>query len=197
MKTRWRAVWIAVAVVALATWLARDRILTGLGSYLVDASPPEKADIAVVLAGDPFGHRILTAADLVQKGYVPVVLVSGPSGEYDFHESDLAIPFAVKRGYPPSYFVHFEHEARSTAGEAAVIVPELRRRNAHKVLLVTSNFHTRRAGVLFRRAAPDLTIITIAAPDQFYRPDDWWRGREGQKTFLTEWEKTVGTWLGL
>jgi uncharacterized SAM-binding protein YcdF (DUF218 family) len=197
MKTRWRAVWIAVAVVALAAWLARDRILTGLGSYLVDASPPEKADIAVVLAGDPFGHRILTAADLVQKGYVPVVLVSGPSGEYDFHESDLAIPFAVKRGYSPSYFEHFEHEARSTAGEAAVIVPELRRRNAHTVLLVTSNYHTRRAGLLFRRAAPDLTIITIAAPDQFYRPDDWWRGREGQKTFLTEWEKTVGTWLGL
>ena len=151
----------------------------------------------MVLAGDPFGHRILTAADLVQKGYVPVVLVSGPSGEYDFHESDLAIPFAVKRGYSPSYFEHFEHEARSTAGEAAVIVPELRRRNAHTVLLVTSNYHTRRAGLLFRRAAPDLTIITIAAPDQFYRPDDWWRGREGQKTFLTEWEKTVGTWLGL
>jgi len=197
MKTRWRAVWIAVAVVALATWLARDRILTGLGSYLVDASPPEKADIAVVLAGDPFGHRILTAADLVQKGYVPVVLVSGPGGEYDLHECDLAIPFAVNRGYPPSYFAHFEHEARSTAGEAAVIVPELRRRNAHTVLLVTSNFHTRRAGALFRRAAPDLTIITIAALDQFYRPDDWWRGREGQKIFLTEWEKTVGTWLGL
>lgn len=197
MKTRWRAVSVAVVLVALATWLARDRILTGLGSYLVDASPPEKADIAVVLAGDPFGHRILTAGDLVRNGYVPVVLVSGPGGEYDFHECDLAIPFAVKRGYPVSYFAHFENDARSTADEAAAIVPELRRRNVHKVLLVTSNFHTRRAGLLFRRAAPELTIITIAAPDEYFRPDGWWRSREAQKTFLTEWEKTVSVWLGL
>jgi uncharacterized SAM-binding protein YcdF (DUF218 family) len=197
VKSRRSALFVFVVLVALATWLARDRILTGLGSYLVDASPPEKADIAVVLAGDPFGHRILTAADLVQNGYVPVALVSGPGGEYGLHECDLAIPFAVKHGYPASDFAHFENEARSTAEEAAAIVPELRRRNAHKVLLVTSNYHTRRAGALFRRAAPDLTIIAIAAPDQFYRPDDWWRGREGQKTFLTEWEKTVGTWLGL
>jgi uncharacterized SAM-binding protein YcdF (DUF218 family) len=196
MKTRWK-VWIAVAVLAVGVWLAHDRILSGLGGYLISASPPEKADIAVVLAGDAFGHRILTAADLAKNGYVPVVLVSGPGGEYGYHECDLAIPFAVKHGYAESSFAHFENDARSTAGEAAVIVPELRRRNVHKVLLVTSNFHTRRAGALFRRAAPDLTIVTIAAPDENYTANGWWHNREARKTFLTEWEKTVGVWLGL
>ena len=185
-----------VVLIALGAWVTRDRIMTALGNHLVSASPPEKADIAVVLAGDAFGHRILTAADLVKNGYVPVVLVSGPGGEYDFHECDLAIPFAMKRGYPASDFAHLEHDARSTAEEAAVIVPELRRRNAHKVLLVTSNYHTRRAGALFRRAAPDLTIVTISAPDEHFTPEAWWHSREGQKTFLMEWEKTVGVWLG-
>ena len=197
MKFRRRTLLAAVVVLVLAGWLERDRILGALGGYLVAASPPQKADIAVVLAGDSSGSRILTAADLVKNGYVPLVLVSGPGGEYDLHECDLAIPFAVKRGYPASYFAHFEHNARSTAEEVAVIVPELRRRNVHKVLLVTSNFHTRRASELFRRAAPDLTVIAIAAPDEYFTPDGWWHNREGQKTFLTEWEKTVAVWLGL
>ena len=188
---------VVIAIVAVVAWREHDRILTTLGSYLVDAAPPEKADIAVVLAGDPFGHRILTAAELAKKGYVPVVLVSGPGGEYDLHECDLAIPFAVKRGYPATYFAHFEHDARSTAEEAASIVPELRRRNVHKMLLVTSNFHTRRAGALFRRAAPDITVIAVAAPDENFTRDGWWHSREGEKTFLTEWEKTVAVWMGL
>lgn len=197
MRIRWTAVWAVAAVLAFAGWLAHDRILGALGRYLVDAAPPEKADIAVVLAGDAYGHRILTAADLVRNGYAPLVLVSGPGGEYDFHECDLAIPFAVKRGYPESYFAHFEHNARSTAEEAEAIVPELRRRNVHKALLVTSNFHTRRAGAIFRRAAPDMTIVTIGAPDEYFTPGGWWHSREGEKTFLVEWEKTAASWVGL
>ncbi len=197
MKTRWRVVWAVIALVAIAGWIAHDRILTAFGSYLIQASPPEQADIVVVLAGDSYGNRILTGAQLVKDGYAPVVLVSGPGGEYDLHECDLAIPFAVKHGYPEASFLHFEHNAHSTREEADDIVPELRRRNVHKVLLVTSNFHTRRAGELFRRAAPELKIITIAAPDEYFTPDGWWHKREAEKTFLAEWEKTVAVWLGI
>lgn len=197
MSLRRRAAVGLLLALALGMWFERVRVLTALGSFLVVASPPEKADIAVVLAGDFFGHRILKAAELEKQGYVPLVLVSGPSGDYDYHESDLAIPFAVKHGYPASYFAHAEHDARSTGEEVAVLLPELRRRDVHKVLLVTSNYHTRRAGRLLRRAAPDLDVIVVAAPDESFTPDGWWRNREGRKTFLTEWEKNVAGWLGL
>src|SRR5207237_6224458 len=128
--------------------------------------PPQKADSALVLAGDAFGKRILTAAELVRQGYTPRVLVSGPGGAYDFHECELAIAFAVKRGYPESYFLHFEHDARSTEEEARATVPELRRLGASRVLLVTTDFHTRRAGKIFRSAAPDMTFDVVAAPDR-------------------------------
>ena len=62
------------------------------------------ADIAVVLAGDYYGNRVLRAAELVKQGYVPNVLVSGPHMLYGFYECDLEIPFAVQRGYPESWF---------------------------------------------------------------------------------------------
>ena len=81
-----------------------------------------------------------------RRGYVSKVLVSGPSGIYGYHECDLAIPFAVKAGYPESYFLHFENDALSTKEEAHDRDPRLRQLGAHKVLLVTSDYHTRRAG---------------------------------------------------
>jgi uncharacterized SAM-binding protein YcdF (DUF218 family) len=175
----------------------RAQILGALGAYLVQASPPEKADAALVLAGDAWGYRILTGAQLARDGFVPKVLVSGPDGAYGLHECELAIPFAVKRGYPESYFVHMEHSARSTVAEAQAVLPVIRRMGFKRIIVVTSNFHTRRAGAIFRKAAPDLKIIVVAAPDENFTTDGWWHSREGQKTFLVEWEKTLANWIGL
>jgi hypothetical protein len=53
----------------------------------------------------------------------------------------------------------------------------------------------RTAGALFGAAAPDLTFIVVAAPDRYLTRDGWWRDREGRKTFLTEWLKTVAGWF--
>jgi uncharacterized SAM-binding protein YcdF (DUF218 family) len=172
-------------------------MLDALGAYLVQAGPPEKADAALVLAGDGWGYRVLTAAQLERDGFVPKVLVSGPNGAYGLYECDLAIPFAVKRGYPESYFVHMEHSARSTVTEAQAVLPVIRQMGLKRIIVVTSNFHTRRAGAIFRKAAPDLTILVVAAPDENFTTDGWWHNREGQKTFLYEWEKTVANWIGL
>ena len=63
-----------------------------------------------------------------------------------------------------------------------------------KVILVTSTYHTRRSGKLLRRAAPDLDVRVVAAPDKFFQPDSWWRNREARKIFLLEWTKTVAEW---
>ncbi|MGI8742793.1 MAG: YdcF family protein [Bryobacteraceae bacterium] len=169
--------------------------LTGLGNYLVDAGPPAHAELVVVLAGDSRGNRILKAAELVKNGYAPLALVSGPDDCcFGLHESDLAIPFAVKHGYPPSYFLAFPHNAHSTLEEEQLIVPELRRRGVHSIDLVTSNYHTHRAGRIFQSFATDFKVYVVAAPDPFFTPDTWWKTREGKKTFLQEWAKTIARW---
>jgi uncharacterized SAM-binding protein YcdF (DUF218 family) len=199
-KPRSRRLWpglLLLAGLVLIAVVLRAQILGALGAYLVQASPPEKADAALVLAGDAWGYRILTAARLARDGFVPKVLVSGPDGAYGLHECELAIPFAVKRGYPESYFVHMEHSARSTVAEAQAVLPVIRRMGFKRIIVVTSNFHTRRAGAIFRKAAPDLKIIVVAAPDENFTTDGWWHSREGQKTFLVEWEKTLANWIGL
>jgi len=189
----------AVAVVAIIVlgFLFHNAVLTALGSYLVNAEPPEKADIALVLAGDGEGNRILKAAQLVRQGYAPKVLVSGPSGVYGQYECDLAIPFAVKSGYPASYFVHFENDARSTQEEARDAIARLRQMGVHKVLLVTSDYHTRRSGKIYRTAAPDLQFVVVAAPDKYFTANGWWHNRQGEKIAFNEWVKTLTEPFGI
>jgi len=186
-----RILLIAAAAALLLLVLFHNPILAALGNFLVKAVPPRKADIIVVLAGDGFGLRILKAAELVKEGYAPKALISGPDGLYGDSECDLAIPFAVRAGYPESYFIHFEHHAHSTAAEARVVSKKLHEMGVKRVMVVTSNYHTRRAGIMFHRAAPDLDIFVVSANDEFFKPDSWWRDREARKIFFYEWLKTV------
>ena len=185
---------LGILVAALLTsplWLA------ALGHFLVRAEAPVHAEMIVVPGGDFTGNRILTAADLVRRGFAPRVLVSGTSGEYGLHETDLAIPFAVRHGYPESYFIAFPNDGRSTHDEAVDVLAALNQRHVHRIDLVTSDYHTRRAGKIYRTLAPTLEIHVVAAPDPNFTADGWWKNREGRKTFVFEWIKTIATWLGM
>jgi uncharacterized SAM-binding protein YcdF (DUF218 family) len=190
--------WLLAVAVALVLALITYPIwLTALAGFLVHSDPPVPADMIVVLAGDFTGSRIFTAGGLVRQGFAPKALISGPAGVYGLNESDLAIAMAVHNGYPAAYFVGFPNDSKSTASETAALVPELRRLHVHKIDLVTSNFHTRRAAKMFRAQAPDIEVHVVAAPDRYFTPNGWWKEREGRKTFLIEWMKTVASWFDM
>ena len=174
-----------------ATWLR------WIGEYLTYSQPPCKADIAVVLAGDWFGTRIIKAGELMREGWVPKVLVSGAGVAYGVNEGELAIHFATQAGYPAEWFVNLPSPGRSTLEEARDIVSELRRRKVHEFILVTSNFHTRRAAEIYRKVAPDLPFCVVASTDPDFTPDGWWHTREGRKTAFFEWCKTLAHIFGI
>lgn len=173
-------------------------VLAGLGNFLVEDDAVEKAQVALVLGGDDDGVRILKAAQLAQAGYVPYVLVDGPT-KLVGHESDMTIQYGESRGYPAMLFhaVPLPAELNSTRAEAGYVGKYLKQEGIHKILLVTSNFHTHRAGYLFRKLNPGLDVIVISAPDPVFDPNSWWTSRDGQKTFVMEWMKTVATYLGI
>ncbi len=182
----------AVLFATRAWWLSR------LGYALIRDDGPARADIAVVLAGDSWGYRIAKGAELVKAGYVPAVLVSGPP-MYATHECDLAIDMMVRQGYPAAWFIPFPNNSLSTREEAAMVLPELERRGIRSFLLVTSSYHTARAGRAYRaleRRAGGPPFRVVAAPDKYFRPGSWWRVREAQKITLFEWTKTVAEALG-
>jgi uncharacterized SAM-binding protein YcdF (DUF218 family) len=189
---RWLLLLVCIGVVA-ATY---PLWCSAIGHFLVKADSPTPADIAIVLAGDRAGNRMLKGMELVRQGYAPLLLVSGPRIYYGAHESDLAIAFALRRGFPAERLIPFPHEALSTRSELRAIIPELRRRSIRHCLLVTSDFHTRRSGSLFRLYAPDIRLTVVAAPDEFFSPGNWWRTRDGRKRTFEEVTKTIADAFG-
>jgi uncharacterized SAM-binding protein YcdF (DUF218 family) len=172
--------------------------LQALGSALVNAEDPAPADLVVVLAGDWHGNRVLHGAELVRQGYAPKALVSGVDrGYYGVSECEMAIAFAVKKGYPQEFFIAAPHKSHSTREEAEALAGKLRAMGVRRFLLVTSDYHTARAARLFRPRIRDLEMKVVAAPDEFFRTDGWWKIREGRKRFLLEWTKTLTGFFGI
>jgi uncharacterized SAM-binding protein YcdF (DUF218 family) len=187
---------LGLFVVAIgALWLLRFHVYSFLGNALVENDGPQKAQAIVVMGGDETGARIIKAAELAQSGYAPVVMVSGPPMLMGW-ESDLTIRYAESKGFPASLFQPLDNQVHSTRSETIDIAKDLKRDGIHKILLVTSNYHSGRAGRLMRAAAPWCWVVVIAAPDPAFDPNGWWKDRESQKQFLFEWMKTVSTALG-
>jgi uncharacterized SAM-binding protein YcdF (DUF218 family) len=186
---------LLAVLLAAGVYIFRGPILTAAGQFLIADEPPRKVDLIVSLAGDEFGLRALTAGKLVKEGDAPYALISGVPGLL-MNEADELIRFAELHGYPGSYFRPFRHTSDSTKSESAALAADLKTRGVHSILLVTSNYHSRRAGEIMRRAAPWLEVHTVAAPDRYFSANGWWKTRSGQRTFLYEWLKTFSAWLG-
>jgi uncharacterized SAM-binding protein YcdF (DUF218 family) len=189
---------IALALLIVLTLLTATLWIRSIGTYLVRAQEPAHADVILVLGGDWTGQRILTAAELARRGYAPRLWVSGPMVLYGVNEATLAINYAVEHGYPRSLFEIKTVPATSTRQEAMKFKEEFAKNNIRRILLVTSDFHTRRAGSIFRNALGDqYQVIVIAAPYMYFHAGDWWKFREDRKTVFYEWSKMVGETFGL
>ncbi len=178
--------------------LFRHALLAALGRALVEDDGIQKADCILVPGGDNAGSRILRAAQLAEAGYAPYVLVDGPAGLMG-HESDTTIRYATLQGFPAALFhpVWLPRGLDATSEEMKYLASGvLKQNNIKTVLLVTSNFHTRRAAHFLRKEAPWLKVIAVPAPDPYFTPDAWWKTRNGKKVFLFEWTKTISEWWG-
>lgn len=206
LKTLWRAAAV-LAVLCVLLYISAGQWLPVVGGRLIYDEGPAKADIAVVLAGDPSGGRLRFGAELARQGYVPLVIVSGPDGLYELNEADAGIQYIVQKGYPATWFLPVRHHAHSTKEEAVPIIAELQRRNIHSFILVTSNYHTRRARGVFleslknleslKRMPIGLQMRVAASPDSLFEPAVWWHNRESRKIVFMEWIKSVTSIFGI
>lgn len=182
-------------ILFITAWYFHTAWLGWLGHALIQEDPLFKADVIAVLAGDTVGERITRAVELAQQQWAPRILVSSAGPNFDTSEGELAIQYAVRRGSSRDLFELITHEADSTKEEAVILAAECRRRGVKKLLLVTSDYHTRRAGNIFRSVAPDIEVRTVGSKTKSFNPDTWWTVRPSRKVWLMEAMKTVANWL--
>jgi uncharacterized SAM-binding protein YcdF (DUF218 family) len=196
-RRRWLRWLLVVSLFVVLLALTSPLWLAALGGFLVNAGPPVRADLIVVLAGDWHGNRILKAGELIREGFAPKALVSAPRHHYGLLESDLAIPFAVRHGCKKDWFEPLPIQGASTEEEAHEVMAELVRRSCRRVIIVTSDYHTRRAGRIYNSVKGNMEIHMVAAPDANFTASGWWHTREGRKVFFLEWVKTITSPFGI
>jgi uncharacterized SAM-binding protein YcdF (DUF218 family) len=174
------------------------------GGYLLVASDPipTHVDIAVPLQGSMVGQsvRVAEAIALLQHGVADRALFSISGGKY------WGAPIApLARHYlETTYgeelaqrvdFCETGPEVNSTADEARVLARCIRERSAHTVIVVTSNYHTRRARMIWNRILhdrdPEVKLWMHQAQDPEFNPDKWWKKRLYAKTWLLEVTKLL------
>jgi hypothetical protein len=152
---------------------------------VVDA--PEKSDVIVVLAGET-DRRPALALQLFDRGYAKRVYIDVNDGAkiYEYTQADLA-----------EKYIHDLPEAAavrvciipglSTRDESHDVEKCLAQEQANRILIVTSDFHTRRALSIFRHELRGKSFSIAAAHNDREFGTRWWMRREWAKTCLYEW----------
>ncbi len=169
-------------------YLARHPILRFAAEFWIIEDPIDKADAIIVLSDDNFyADRATRAAELFREGKAPVVVASGrrlrPSaGIAELMEHDL-----VERGVPRDKIVRFAHDADGTREEAEALARFAKERKWRSIIVVTSNYHTRRARYILRRVFPqDIEVRVASARDGDFDPQRWWEKRKSVKELMRE-----------
>ena len=152
-----------------------------------------KADAILVLDGEA-DRRPALALELLRQGYAPRVLLDASSDARLYHLTPVQIAEEYIRTLPPEPAGSVSvcgMSALSTMEEAAQARRCLDAVGARSLLVVTSEYHTRRALSVFRHSFPDRPVGVAGAvePDQF--GVRWWRHRQWAKVTLGEWTRLI------
>ena len=199
-----RAIAAVCLIVAAGAWFVVDG-----GRFLQHEDPLSHADAIFVLAGTR-AERFLEAVDLYRQGYASTIVLSpGIVESAEFRLRAQGIPFPtdaelardamIRMGIPAGSIVTPFEDIDNTAAEGLLLRTLSRQHRWTRVIIVTSKYHTRRAGFAFRRAlrGTDVTIVVRATRYDDADPARWWHYRSDLRFVLLEWQKLAAYWCGL
>jgi hypothetical protein len=180
--------WIILLAVIATVYLLRGPILHAAGDFWVVEDAPAPADAIVILGDDNYmADRAHRGAELYREGWAPRIVACGRYLRPYASLAELMQHDLTDRGVPAEAVIRLPHGAGNTREEAVVVRRLADRQRWKRLLVVTSNFHTRRARHIYVRVfqgGPEVRVV--AARDFGYDPSRWWESRLGLKNFLNE-----------
>ena len=165
-------------------------LVTASGSFLV-VNQPRKSDLIVVLAGET-QYRPALGLQLLRAGYAPRLILDVPAADQIYGLSLLDLAKLYVRGLPEAgAIIICPVYSQSTRGETGDVAQCLHGTKAQSILLVTSDYHTRRALSIFQHQLPDNIFSIAAATDEREFGVQWWRHRQWAKVNFNEWLRLV------
>jgi uncharacterized SAM-binding protein YcdF (DUF218 family) len=189
----------------IKNWTARGRAPLAIGcvsalllvtfaltaARILVVDDPQPSDLILVLAGET-DHRPAHALELLRRGYGKRVLIDVPTDDkiYEFSELDLAQRYI--RDLPDAASVRIcPIRSLSTIDETQDVEKCLTAQDGARILIVTSDFHTRRALSIFRHELRGKSFSVAATRDSREFGSRWWTHRQWAKTCSAEWVRTI------
>jgi uncharacterized SAM-binding protein YcdF (DUF218 family) len=197
-RKRFARILLTIGLLGVAVWFLRVPILRGLGSFLVDEDPLAHADEVYVLGGAAL-DRGSEAARVYGLGVSQRFIFTGGNhhGELaslGIHhtEAEIGRLVAIRKGLPEEYAFALNF-GTSTQEEAQVLLALATRHHSDTVVVISSRFHLRRVGNVFRDTFKEagITVLLHGVPDHRYREETWWRREEGLLMVSNEYIKLL------
>lgn len=162
-------------------------IFAGRAGHLLVVNSPQPSDVILVLAGET-DQRPQRAFQLLHQGYGRRIVLDVPAEGKEFGFSDLELAQKYLQQFPDADSVSIcPTEGLSTRDESHDAQNCLQKEAGNRILLVTSDFHTRRALSVFRHELPGKSFSVAAAHEDREFGESWWTHREWAKTCFYEW----------
>ncbi|MEC7948206.1 MAG: YdcF family protein [Myxococcota bacterium] len=172
-----------------------EELAERLARTAVRSDPGTHADVAIVLGGAP-RYRAPTAVTLWRSGAVAAIVAVGGADGHSEARRTAAILAGL--GVPESAVVVLAEDAPGTWDEARVVARAAQEHGWSSVVVVTSAYHTRRAGHLFECAmGPSVRVSVRAAVDEPWTTGSWWKSPHHRRLLFAEPIKYLGWRTGL
>jgi uncharacterized SAM-binding protein YcdF (DUF218 family) len=184
-----RLIFILLFVGFLALlFAARHPLMRYAGQFWVIDEPAAQSDALIVLGDDNYsGDRAFHAAELYREKVAPIVVASGRMLRRNSSLAEVMQHDLESFGVPANAIVPLSHRAENTREEADEVSRLIRSRGWKRVIVVTSNYHARRARFIYEKVLPaSVTLRVSGARDSEFDPSNWWQTRQGQKLFFNE-----------
>lgn len=196
---------VMLLVLGLGFYIGSPYLLTTLGRYLITEEPLAKADVILVLSGEPY-LRIPEAARLYHEGFAPTILLPRAlkeRGTDDLLRVGIRIPDEQENSVklledlrvPRKAILTIQERSDSTRGEMQTVAQFLKEHPARTLVVVTSKAHTRRASKIFSRGlGAGIRLIMHPAGNDPFDPSRWWHDRTDTKSVIHEYLGLVDDW---
>jgi uncharacterized SAM-binding protein YcdF (DUF218 family) len=190
MRALWSKRWFKILsvfmLILIVLFLFRNKILRGMGNYLVAVDPLEKTEMCFVLGGNSY-ERGISAIKVFEQ--FPDQPFATTGGNYPYQilcldtmmfEAELTKHWMVSQGIPATQ-IDTLTSAHSTMDESHEILQFCQQRGIKKITIISSSFHMRRVRWVFEEKFEEagIQIVFHGAAAVDYDQNNWWQNEEG------------------
>lgn len=202
--------WLKILICFLIAFTLWAPLAWLLADYLIVEKPLKKADAILILAGsESYIERSWEASVNFKRGIAPKIILTNDGLQGGWNQNEQRNPYFVERarwelinrGVPENAIETLETVVSGTNEEADLIVQIIASRKLKSLLLVTSDYHSRRALWTFQRAmsrnnlSAEIGIISPRGGYSTLSRAAWWTSLGGYKIVGSEYVKIVYYWL--